>query len=99
MAKDQLFADDKLDPAIAKAADRLLEAMKEEKAAGERKKSKSGLLMKHLRDLGKTKIRHGNTIIEIVSTPAAEKLKVKEPKQAPVKKVKTTQSKSGQTIP
>lgn len=92
--EQQLFEDSPLDPEIAKAADRYLAAKKEKQDAVDREKTQSKLFMKRLRDAGRLKIRHGNMIIELVSTPASEKIKVKETKQAPLRRGKRPKGES-----
>jgi altronate dehydratase len=81
-----LVDDDKLDPQVAKDADRYVEAVKELKDATERKKKFAGLIVRALKKLGKSRVRHGDMIIEISEKAAAETIKIKKTKQAKVTK-------------
>jgi hypothetical protein len=82
-----LITEDKLDPQIAKDADRYVEAVKEVKDATERRKKFAGLIVRALKKLGKSKVRHGDIIIEVASKEAIDTIKIKKAKAAPVKKV------------
>jgi hypothetical protein len=82
-----LITEDKLDPQIAKDADRYVESVKEIKEQTERKKKFAVLIVRALKKLGKSKVRHGDIIIEISEKAAAETIKIKKAKQAKVTKV------------
>jgi hypothetical protein len=81
-----LVEDDKADPQVAKTADRYIEAKKEKESAVERMEKLSGELVRQLKKLGKTRVRHGETIIELSHKAEAETIKLKKAKAAPVKK-------------
>jgi hypothetical protein len=89
MRQLSLLTEDKLDPQIAKDADRYVESVKEIKDATERKKKFAGLIIRALKKLNKLRVRHGNIIIEVCPKEAMDTIRIKKAKAAPVKRVKT----------
>ena len=90
MAEKQLsrVGDEKADPQIAKTADRYIEAKKEKEAALERLEKLGADLVRQLKKLGKMRVRHGDTIIELSHKDEVDTVKFKKAKSATVKKVK-----------
>ena len=79
--QEQMFEDDKLDPEVAKVADRFIELVKAKKSVKEKFEVQQKNLIGMLNKIGKPRIRHQGCVIEIVHKDESESLKLKEEKK------------------
>jgi hypothetical protein len=80
--KQLTLIDDKLDPPVVQAADRVIELMKEKKSVKEKLDIQQRNLIGLLNQAGKAKIRHGGFLISVSVTPGKEKISLRELKNA-----------------
>jgi len=79
--QSRMFENDPLDPALAKAADKYVELLKENAKLEEQIKLEAGTLLGLMINQSKPRIRHGGMIIEIQHTNPVDKLKTRKAKE------------------